>query len=147
MDSSNQKTFPKATNGPLKSESDVAAAGAASACATGSVDGVRRPLFDPTKLTVEELRDELRARGENTVGLKLVLVERLLASIAAPGGVPTLMVYECSEQHMMWIVYVYFFPFLIYIYIILSETSSWGGFFFHSRQMKRGHSEVVVYSF
>lgn len=49
-------------------------------------------FFDPAKLNVEELRDELRARGENTVGLKSVLIDRLVASIAAPNGNPHLMV-------------------------------------------------------
>ncbi len=59
---------------------------------SAAMQASRKALFDPGKLTVEELRDELRARGENTVGLKCTLIERLLASIAAPGSIPHLMV-------------------------------------------------------
>lgn len=58
-----------------------------------SAESKRKTLFfDTAKLNVEELRDELRARGENTVGLKSVLIDRLVASIAAPNGNPNLMV-------------------------------------------------------
>lgn len=47
---------------------------------------VRLPFFDSHRLTVDELRDELRERGEDPVGLKGVLVSRLLAHVAAGGS-------------------------------------------------------------
>lgn len=44
-----------------------------------------RQSFDPQKMTVEELRDELRLRDQPTHGLKPVLVDRLLEIMAQPG--------------------------------------------------------------
>lgn len=49
-------------------------------------EDVRLPFFDSHRLTVDELRDELRERGEDPVGLKGVLVGRLLAHVAAGGS-------------------------------------------------------------
>jgi hypothetical protein len=40
----------------------------------------------PSSLTVAQLRDELKARGLDTTGLKAVLVERLEAALADGGG-------------------------------------------------------------
>eukprot|EP00048_Salpingoeca_helianthica_P000254 m.40372 g.40372 ORF g.40372 m.40372 type:complete len:201 (-) comp10311_c1_seq2:118-720(-) len=75
---------------PVPQASDGAAL-AAAAAARGEAQ------FDPNKLTVEELRDELRARSLNTVGLKSALVERLAASISGPGGIPYLM---CDNRQL-----------------------------------------------
>jgi hypothetical protein len=45
-----------------------------------------RQTFDPQKMTVEELRDELRHRDQPTHGLKPVLVDRILEMLAIPGA-------------------------------------------------------------
>ncbi|EGD76206.1 hypothetical protein PTSG_00911 [Salpingoeca rosetta] len=45
-------------------------------------------LCVPNKLTVEELRDELRARDLSTTGLKPVLVERLTKALQVDGASP-----------------------------------------------------------
>jgi heterogeneous nuclear ribonucleoprotein U-like protein 1 len=43
----------------------------------------------PSKLSVDELREELRARGLQTSGLKPALLERLQEALAAPGAAQT----------------------------------------------------------
>jgi hypothetical protein len=78
----------------------AATAGSAAAAAAGVGAARGETQFDPNKLTVEELRDELRARSLNTVGLKSALVERLAASISGPGGIPYLMVRVLAVAHL-----------------------------------------------
>lgn len=46
----------------------------------------------PSKLTVDELRDELRARNLTTTGLKPILLERLTDALSVPGAIPTCLV-------------------------------------------------------
>lgn len=42
--------------------------------------------IDPEKLKVTELRDELKARGLDTKGVKAVLVQRLKEALESEGG-------------------------------------------------------------
>lgn len=52
----------------------------------------------PNKLTVEELRDELRERNLSTSGLKPVLIERLTQSLQEDGANPYRMALGGSER-------------------------------------------------